>query len=70
MQDDGVTLYFDGPNGDFPEDNVRIYGSPWQPEFYNWAFNLPRNGEEMKARWDAIPDNTDILITHGPAYGY
>ena len=70
LQDDGVTLYFDGPNGDFPEDNVRIYGSPWQPEFYNWAFNLPRNGEEMKARWDAIPDNTDILITHGPAFGY
>jgi Icc-related predicted phosphoesterase len=24
----------------------------------------------MKARWDAIPDNTDILITHGPPFGY
>ena len=51
-------------------DGVKIYGSPWQPEFYNWAFNLPRNGEEMKARWNAIPDNTDILITHGPPYGH
>jgi Icc-related predicted phosphoesterase len=70
LQDEQITLYFDGPNGEHPEDNVRIYGSPWQPEFYNWAFNLPRNGEEMKARWDAIPTNTDILVTHGPPFGY
>jgi predicted phosphodiesterase len=70
LRDEEWVDYHDGPNGDFPEDNIRIYGSPWQPEFFNWAFNLPRNGEEMKARWDAIPDNTDILITHGPAYGY
>jgi predicted phosphohydrolase len=70
LQDEEMALYFDGPNGDHPEDNIRIYGSPWQPEFYNWAFNLPRNGEEMKARWDAIPANTDILVTHGPPYGY
>jgi Icc-related predicted phosphoesterase len=48
---------------------VNIYGSPWQPEFYNWAFNLPKNGVELAAKWDAIPDNTDILITHGPAFG-
>ena len=48
---------------------INIYGSPWQPEFYNWAFNLPKNGVELAAKWDAIPDNTDILITHGPAFG-
>lgn len=70
LQDEELGIYHDGPNGEHLEDNVRIYGSPWQPEFFNWAFNLPRNGDEMKARWDAIPDNTDILITHGPAYGY
>ena len=52
------------------EDMVSVYGSPWQPEFYNWAFNLPRNGYELKEKWDNIPNNTDILITHGPAYGY
>ena len=45
---------------------VKIYGSPWQPEFYNWAFNLPRNGTELKQVWDCIPNDTDILITHGP----
>jgi Icc-related predicted phosphoesterase len=49
---------------------VTFYGSPWQPEFYNWAFNLPRNGEEMKGKWDAIPSDTDILITHGPPFGH
>ena len=49
---------------------VSIYGSPWQPEFYNWAFNLPRKGDELKEKWDNIPSNTDILITNGPAYGY
>jgi Icc-related predicted phosphoesterase len=70
LQDEELALYFDGPNGDMPEENVRIYGSPWQPEFCNWAFNLPRNGKEMKARWDAIPDNTDILITHSPPFGH
>jgi hypothetical protein len=70
LQDEECILYFDGPNGDTPEDNIHIYGSPWQPKFNNWAFNLPHNGEEMKAKWDVIPANTDILVTHGPPYGY
>ena len=45
---------------------IKIWGSPWQPEFYNWAFNLPRLGDELKKYWDMIPDDTDVLITHGP----
>jgi len=69
LQDEQLTLYGDGPNGDAPEDNIRIYGSPWQPWFYDWAFNLPRNGIKLSGKWEAIPDNTDILITHGPAFG-
>lgn len=47
---------------------VKFYGSPWQPEFCNWAFNLPR-GESLLEKWKYIPDDTDILITHGPPYG-
>lgn len=43
-----------------------IYGSPWQPEFYSWAFNLPRRGLGLMSKWEAIPKDTDILITHGP----
>ena len=44
---------------------LRIYGSPWQPWFYDWAFNLQR-GEEIKRKWDLIPTGIDILVTHGP----
>ena len=47
---------------------IKIWGTPWQPEFHNWAFNLPR-GEKLKEKWDMIPLNTDILITHGPPFG-
>lgn len=65
LQDEGFALY------DTDKDtSVKLWGSPWQPEFCNWAFNLPRNGEEMKAKWDAIPEDTDILITHGPPFGH
>lgn len=46
---------------------ITIYGSPWQPEFCDWAFNLPR-GEKLKEKWALIPEDTDILITHGPPY--
>ena len=69
LQDDDFVIYGDGPEGNSPQDNIRIYGSPWQPEFYSWAFNLPKNGIELAGKWEAIPDNTDILITHGPAFG-
>ena len=51
-------------------DGVKLYGTPWQPEFCNWAFNLPRRGDGLMAKWGAIPKDTDILITHGPAYGH
>jgi len=50
------------------EPEIKIWGTPWQPEFNNWAFNLPR-GERLKEKWDLIPDDTDILITHGPPFG-
>mgnify|MGYP002477983239 CR=1 FL=1 len=50
-------------------EGLKIYGSPWQPEFYDCAFNLPRNGEQLEEKWNAIDVDTDILITHGPAYG-
>lgn len=54
--------------GEDYDNMIKIWGSPWQPEFYNWAFNLPR-GEKIKEKWDMIPVDTDILITHGPPFG-
>lgn len=49
-------------------DGIKFYGSPWQPEFHRWAFNVPR-GERLKNIWSNIPDDTDVLITHGPPHG-
>lgn len=49
-------------------DGLKIYGSPWQPRFFDWAFNLNR-GYEMAEKWAMIPDDIDVLITHGPPYG-
>lgn len=49
---------------------VHVYGTPWQPEFHNWAFNLPKAGWELEQKWNDIPEDVDILVTHGPAQGY
>lgn len=54
LQDSAVTI-----------EGIRFYGSPWQPWFYDWAFNLQR-GPEIREKWDLIPEDTDVLITHGP----
>jgi len=43
----------------------KIWGSPIQPWFHDWAFNRQR-GQEIKKHWNLIPIDTDILITHGP----
>jgi predicted phosphodiesterase len=48
---------------------LTLWGSPWQPWFMDWAFNLPRGGPELAARWALIPDGVDVLVTHGPPHG-
>lgn len=58
-------------DGEFYDaDGITIYGEPRQPEFFDWAFNVPR--DKMKERvWDKIPTNKkiDVLLTHGPPWG-
>lgn len=58
LEDSGVDL-----------DGVRFWGSPWQPWFYDWAFNLPRRGPRLREAWNQIPLDTEVLITHGPPHG-
>nr|CAI5821655.1 unnamed protein product [Callosobruchus analis]CAI5832278.1 unnamed protein product [Callosobruchus analis] len=58
LEDSGIELY-----------GIKIYGSPWQPEYNNWAFNLKR-GAECLSKWNKIPDDTEILITHTPPLGH
>lgn len=48
---------------------IKIWGSPVTPWYYNWAFNR-RRGDEIRKHWEQIPADTDLLMTHGPAYGF
>lgn len=47
---------------------VKFYGTPYQPEFMGWGFNLPR-GPALRRKWALIPDDTQVLITHTPPLG-
>jgi predicted phosphohydrolase len=58
LQDSGIEI-----------DGIRFWGSPWQPAFRDWAFNLPRRGPRLREAWNRIPMETDVLITHGPPHG-
>ena len=41
---------------------IKIYGSPWTPNFHDWGHNLER-GEQILAKWNKIPDDTRVLIS-------
>ena len=57
LENQGVTI-----------NNTTFWGSPWQPYFNDWAFNLAR-GEPMRKIWAQIPNKLDVLITHSPPFG-
>ncbi|MGZ5231283.1 MAG: metallophosphatase domain-containing protein [Burkholderiales bacterium] len=51
---------------------VKLWGSPWTPWFLDWAFNFPRGDageQEATLHYAGIPDDTQLLITHGPPRG-
>lgn len=56
LQDSGCTI-----------EGLRVWGTPWQPRFFDWAFNLDE--PELAAKWRLIPDGTDVLVLHGPPHG-
>lgn len=49
-------------------EDLYVYGSPHQPIFCHLAFNAEK--AELEKRWDAIPQKTNILVTHTPAAGF
>lgn len=51
---------------------LRAWGSPWTPWFFDWAFNAPRDGGEafLAERFAPVPGETDLLVLHGPPKGY
>lgn len=51
-------------------DDIKIWGSPITPTFgYGWGFNVNR-GYDINQIWNRIPNDTDIVITHGPIHSY
>ncbi len=48
--------------------DLKFWGSPLQKRFFDWAFNADE--PELKRRWSFIPDNTDVIVLHGPPLGY
>ncbi len=63
----GKVIYLQGEEVEVG--GFKIYGFPWQPRFYDWAFNVDRNSPKMAALLNKIPDDVEILISHGPPHG-
>jgi len=62
----GVATYLQ--DSEVTVEGLRFWGSPWQPWFHDWAFNLPR-GAALAERWALVPSGVDVLVTHGPPFG-
>ncbi len=58
LNDSGITI-----------GGISIWGSPVTPWFHNWAFNRHR-GPSIRKHWEKIPPGQDIIMTHGPVYGF
>ena len=56
LQDNGIEI-----------GGVKFWGSPWTPRFHSGAFMLDR-GWALEERWSLIPDDTNVLVTHGPPH--
>lgn len=46
---------------------LKVYGTPWVPNLARWAFY--GTGEKLAHQFAQIPDDTQILISHGPPQG-
>lgn len=58
LQDAGLTT----------DSGLTVWGTPWAPQFGDWAFEA--DAGELAARFALIPEHVDILIVHGPPYGF
>jgi len=48
-------------------EGLNFYRTPVSKPFFDWAFNRPE--DKLKKHWEAIPNHTDVLITHSPPLG-
>lgn len=49
-------------------EGLKFWGTPWQPRFYDWAFNADE--WQLEKYWEKIPEGIDVLLLHGPPRGY
>jgi len=56
LQDSGVEI-----------EGVRIWGTPWSLRYDGWAFEAEE--EELEQRYSAVPNDTDIIVSHCPPRG-
>ena len=63
LRDSSVTLAIN-TSDDTSSRHLKIFGSPWTPQYGVSAFQYPHSDESF---WDhRIPTDTEIVITHGP----
>lgn len=49
-------------------EGLRFWGTPWQPVFFDWAFNATE--ADRRQKWSLIPVRTQVLVLHGPPHGF
>jgi Icc-related predicted phosphoesterase len=55
-------------NSEYDMEGIKVWGSPYTPSFgFGWAYNKDRG--KIGKYWDMIPEDTNILVTHGPPKG-
>jgi Icc-related predicted phosphoesterase len=62
MEERGV-IYLE--NEEVTLDGIKFWGSPITPVYGNWAF-MKHRGNEIARIWHQMPEDTRVLITHGP----
>lgn len=63
LRENGITYLEDSG---IEVEGLLVWGSPWMPNFYDWAFMLPRGESELAEKRSRIPDETNLLLTHCP----
>ena len=65
LENSSIEINVNNTGLDIPPTKIKIWGSPITPTFgYGWAFN--RDRDKLNKLWQNIPDDTDIVVSHGP----
>lgn len=46
---------------------IKFFITPYNKWYFNWAFNI-WPGEQSQKIWAQIPNDTEVLVSHGPPY--